>query len=172
MKENREERIASIVLIIFSAAYLTGAFLIPMPVLKQQLGPGGFPIAVGFGMLILACVYAWQQFRGGMAPKESEEEIERRAAIIGAEEKIEKKVDLRTMGFILGMMLLYAFFFEILGYAIATFLMFMAGVLYLDRRHLVRDGVIAVISSFFLYYVFTILLRVQLPAGPLKFLEF
>ena len=102
----------------------------------------------------------------------SEEEIEKRAAIIGAEEKIEKKADLRTMGFILGLMLLYAFFFEILGYAIATFLMFMAGVLYLDRRHLVRDGVIAVISSFFLYYIFTILLRVQLPAGPLKFLEF
>jgi putative tricarboxylic transport membrane protein len=172
MKENREERIASIVLIIFSAAYLTGAFLIPMPVLKQQLGPGGFPIAVGFGMLILACIYAWQQFRGGGAAKETEEEIERRAAIIGAEEKIEKKADLRTMGFILGLMLLYAFFFEILGYAIATFLMFMAGVLYLDRRHLVRDGVIAVISSFFLYYIFTILLRVQLPAGPLKFLEF
>ena len=65
MKENREERIASIVLIIFSAAYLVGAFLIPMPALKQQLGPGGFPIAIGFAMLILACVYAWQQFRGG-----------------------------------------------------------------------------------------------------------
>jgi putative tricarboxylic transport membrane protein len=76
------------------------------------------------------------------------------------------------MGFILGLMLLYAFFFEILGYAIATFLMFIAGVFYLDRRHLVRDGVIAVVSSFVLYYIFTILLRVQLPAGPLKFLEF
>ena len=172
MKENREERIASIVLVIFSAAYLTGAFLIPMPVLKQQLGPGAFPIAVGFAMLILSCIYAWQQFRGERTAKESEEEIEKRAVIIGAEEKIEKKVDLRTMGFILGLMLFYAFFFEILGYAIATFVMFMAGVIYLDRRHLVRDGVIAVISSFFLYYIFTILLRVQLPAGPLKFLEF
>jgi putative tricarboxylic transport membrane protein len=172
MKENREERIASIVLIIFSVAYLTGAFFIPMPALQQQLGPGGFPIAVGFAMLILACIYAWQQFRGEMMAKESEEEIEKRAAIIGAEEKIEKKADLRTMGFILLLMLFYAFFFEILGYAISTFLMFMAGVIYLDRRHLVRDGVIAVISSFFLYYIFTILLRVQLPAGPLKFLEF
>lgn len=172
MKENREERIASIVLIIFSAAYLTGAFFIPMPALKQQLGPGGFPIAIGFAMLILACVYAWQQFRGGKVAKESEEEIEKRAVIIGAEEKIEKKADLRTMGFILGLMLLYAFFFEILGYAISTFLMFMAGAILLDRRHLVRDGVIAVISSFVLYYIFTMLLRVQLPAGPLKFLEY
>ena len=172
MMENREERIASIVLIIFSAAYLTGAFFIPMPVLKQQLGPGGFPIAIGFAMLILACIYAWRQFRGGGAAKETEEEIEKRAAIIGAEEKIEKKADLRTMGFILGLMLFYAFFFEILGYAISTFLMFMAGTLYLDRRHPVRDGVIAVISSFVLYYIFTLLLRVQLPAGLLKFLEF
>ena len=172
MKENREERIASIVLILFSAVYLVGAFFIPMPVLKQQLGPGGFPIAVGFGMLILACIYAWQQFRGGAKEKETEEEIERRAAIIGAEEKIEKKADLKTMGFILVVMMFYAFFFEILGYAIATFVMFMAGVLYLDRRHIVRDAVIALISSFVLYYIFTTFLRVQLPAGPLKFLEF
>ncbi len=172
MKENREERIASIVLIIFSAAYLTGAFFIPMPALKQQLGPSAFPIAVGFGMLILACIYAWQQFRGGTTAKASEEEIEKRAVIIGAEEKIEKKADLKTMGFVLALMLLYAFFFEILGYAISTFLMFMAGTLFLDRRHPVRDGVIAVISSFVLYYIFTLLLRVQLPAGLLKFLEF
>jgi putative tricarboxylic transport membrane protein len=172
MKENREEQIASIVLIIFSLAYLVGAFLIPMPALKQQLGPGAFPIAVGFGMLILACIYALQQFRGAAPPKETEEEIEKRAVIIGAEEKIEKKADLKTMGFILGLMLLYAFFFEILGYAIATFLMFMVGAFYLDRHHLVRDGVIAVISSFVLYYIFTMLLRVQLPAGLLKFMEF
>lgn len=170
MKEN-EERIASIVLIVFSVAYLTGAFFIPMPALKQQLGPGGFPIAIGLAMLILSCIYAWQQFRGGRVAKETEEEIERRAAIIGAEEKIEKKADLKTMGFILGLMLLYAFFFEILGYAISTFLMFIAGTLYLDRRHPVRDGLIAVISSFVLYYIFTALLRVQLPAGLLKFLE-
>lgn len=172
MKEKREERIASIVLIVFSAVYLVGAFFIPMPALKQQLGPGAFPIAIGFAMLILACIYAWQQFRGRRMAKEAAEEIEKRATMIGAEEKIEKKADFKTMGFILGLMLLYAFFFEILGYAIATFLVFMAGTLYLDRRHPVRDGVIAVISSFVLYYIFTLVLRVQLPAGPLKFLEF
>ena len=172
MKENREERIASIVLIAFSVAYLVGAFLIPMPALKQQLGPGAFPITVGFGMLMLACIYAWQQFRGKTTAKETEEEIEKRAAIIGAEEKIEKKVDLKTMGFILGLMLFYAFFFETLGYAISTFVMFVAGTLYLDRRHPVRDSLIAVVASFVLYYIFTILLRVQLPGGLLKFLEY
>jgi putative tricarboxylic transport membrane protein len=170
MKENREERIASVVLVVFSAAYLVGGFFIPMPLFKQQLGPGAFPIAIGIGMLSLACIYAWQQFRNGTQAKETEEEIERRAAIIGAEEKIEKKADLKTMGFMLVAMLFYAFAFERLGYAISTFVVFMAGVLYLDRRHLVRDAVIAVVASFVLYYIFSVFLRVNLPAGPLTLL--
>ena len=170
MKENREERIASIVLVVFSAAYLVVGFFIPVPLFKQQLGPGAFPIAVGIGMLILACIYAWQQFRGGTKAKEEDEEVEKRAVIIGAEEKIEKKADLKTMGFMLVVMLFYAFAFERLGYAISTFVVLMAGVLYLDRRHLVRDAVIAVISSFVLYYIFSVFLRVNLPAGPLTLL--
>ena len=169
---NFEERIASIALVIFSSVYLVNAFLIPMPVLKQQMGPGAFPIAVGFGLLGLACIYAWQQFRGSAEEVLTEEEIERRAAIIGAEEKIEKTADLKTMGFMLVAMIFYAFAFERLGYAITTFVVFMAGVLYLDRRHIVRDAMIALISSFVLYYIFTIFLRVQLPAGPLKLLGF
>lgn len=165
---NIEDRIASIALIAFSSAYLVGAFRIPMPVLKQQLGPDAFPKGIGFAMLALSLGYAFQQFRGGGKAKETEEEIEKRAAIIGAEEKIAKKADLKTMGFMLVAMLFYAFAFERLGYAISTFVVFMAGVLYLDRRHLARDAMIVVIASFVLYYIFTVFLHVQLPAGPLR----
>ncbi len=164
MTKNREERIASIVLIVGSLTYLVGAFFIPMPTLKQQLGPDAFPKAIGLGILILSGVYAFQQFRGGVR------EDKERAAIIGAEEKVEGKADLKTMGFMLAVMLLYAFFFEHLGYAISTFLAFMAGCLYLDRRHLVRDAIIAVIASFVLHYIFSAWLRVRLPAGPLSYL--
>lgn len=170
MKQSTEERIASVVLIVGSLVYLTGAFFIPMPTLKQQLGPDGFPKAIGLGLLILSIIYAFQQFRGSMTAKEKEQEIEKRAAIIGAESKIEGKADLKTMGFMLVVMLLYALLFEYLGYALATFLAFMAGVLYLDRRHLARDAVIAVIASFVLQYIFSSWLRVQLPVGPLSFL--
>ena len=164
MDINREERIASFVVAAFSVAYFVGAFLVPVAPLKQQLGPGAFPKAIGVAMLALSAIYVIQQLRGGV--KEDEE----RAAIIGAEEKIQGKVNLKRIGFILVLMLFYAFVFERLGYAISTFVVFMAGVLYLDRRHLVRDGIVAVIASFVLYYVFTTILRVQLPAGPLKFL--
>jgi len=167
-EKNIDDRVASIVLIVLSSVYLVVAFLIPMPVLKQQLGPDAFPKAIGFAMLALSLVYAFQQFRGGGKAKETEEEIEKRAAIIGAEEKIAKKADLKAMGFMLVAMLFYAFAFERLGYAISTFIVFMAGVLYLDRRHLARDAIIVVIASFVLYYIFTVFLRVQLPAGPLS----
>jgi putative tricarboxylic transport membrane protein len=164
MTKNREDRIASIIVTTFSLAYFVGAFFIPVPPLKQQLGPNAFPKAIGLAMLILSTIYVIQQIRGGV--KEDEE----RAVIIGAEEKIQGKVNLKRIGFILVLMVFYAFVFERLGYAISTFVVFMAGVLYLDRRHLVRDGITAVVASFILYYVFTTLLRVQLPAGPLKFL--
>ena len=164
MNANREELFASLVAGAFSLAYLVYAFFIPMPPLKPQLGPAAFPKGIGVAMLILSGIYVFQQLRGGV--KEDEE----RAAIIGAEEKIQGKVNLKRIGFILVLMVFYAFVFERLGYAISTFVVFMAGVFYLDRRHLVRDGIIAVISSFVLYYIFTTVLRVQLPAGPLKFL--
>ncbi len=164
MNTNREGRIASFVAAAFSLAYFVGAFLIPVAPLKQQLGPDAFPKGIGVAMLILSAVYVLQQLRGGV--KEDEE----RATIIGAEEKFQGKVNLKRIGFILVLMVFYAFVFERLGYAISTFVVFMAGVFYLDRRHLVRDGIIAVISSFVLYYIFTSVLRVQLPAGPLKFL--
>ncbi len=170
MKQNREERIASLVLIVGSIAYLVGAFLIPMPTLKQQLGPDGFPKAVGLGLLLLSCIYACQVFKGRALDKAKAAAIEERAAIIGAEEKVEGATDWKTMAFMLAVMLLYAFFFERLGYALTTFLAFMAGCLYLDRRHWVRDTIIAVIASFVLQYIFSAWLRVQLPVGPLSFL--
>ncbi len=171
MKRNKEERIASLVLICASLVYLGGAFLIPMPTLKQQLGPDAFPKAIGVGLLLLSLIYAFQVFRARALDNAKADEIEKRAAIIGAEDTVKGGADLKTMGFMLGVMLLYAFSFERLGYAISAFLAFMAGCLYLDRRHLLRDTIIAVLASFVLYFIFTHFLRVNLPAGPLSVLD-
>lgn len=169
MRQKREERIASIVLIVGSLVYLLGAFLIPMPTLKQQLGPDAFPKAIGFGLLLLASIYAFQAFKAQAPDKAKTANIERRAAIIGAEDKVEGATDLRTMGFMLVILVLYALLFERLGYALATFLAFTTGCLYLDRRHWVRDTIIAVLASFVLQYIFSHWLRVQLPTGPLSY---
>jgi len=75
--------------------------------------------------------------------------------IIRAEEKIEKKADLKTIGVHSGLMLLYAFFLKSSGYAISTFLMFIAGYALLWTGVIqVRDGVIAVDIQFCSVYIF------------------
>jgi putative tricarboxylic transport membrane protein len=163
--EMKENRIASVVILLIALTYLAMAFFtIGQPASRQSLGPDALPKAIGFLMVLLSALYVLQSFRG--ASKEDEE----RAALIGADEKLASYVDIKTVGIMLGMMLIYAFLFEPLGYPIATFLMFIAGVFVLDRRHLGRDTIIAVIVSFGLYFAFGYLLRVQLPAGPLKLL--
>ena len=65
---------------------------------------------------------------------------------------------------------MYAALFEPLGYAITTFLVFSSGCWFLDRKHMKRDLIIAFIASFVLYFVFSLVLRVNLPAGPLRLL--
>jgi len=164
-REIKENRIASVAFVLFSVAYLVMAFLtIGQPASKQSLGPDAFPKVIGVLMLLLSAVYMMQSFRG------ASKEDEARAALIGADDKLQSYMDVRTVGIMLALMLVYAFAFERLGYPIATFLMFMAGVLVLDRRHLVRDSLIALVASFGLYFAFAYLLRVQLPPGPLAWL--
>lgn len=158
----KEERIASLVIVTLALAYLVGAFLIPQPMFKQQLGPDGFPKAIGLIMLFLGLIYAFQMFRGVVKVDE------KRAEIIGAEEKLEGKADFRKMGIMIALMIVYAFVFDFLGYAIATFLMFIASSLVMDRKHMLRDTIIAIVASFGLYFIFSLLLRVNLPAGLLE----
>lgn len=161
----KQDRIASIVFVLLALTYLTLAFVtIPKPSVLQILGPDVFPKAIGLAMLVLSGLYALQSFRGMV------HEDETRAVIIGAEEKVGSPIDLKTLGVMLILMLLYVFAFEPLGYPIATFLMFVTGIFILDRRHWVRDTIIAAIASFGFYFVFSFALRVQLPAGPLKWL--
>lgn len=161
----KQDRIASIAFFLFALAYFTMAFTtISKPTVLQILGPDAFPKAIGVAMLILSGLYVVQSFRGGAS------EDDARAAIIGADEKVSSRVDLKTIVLMLGVMLVYVFLFEPLGYPIASFLMFLAGIVILDRRHWKRDTVIAVIASFGFYFVFSLVLRVQLPAGPLRWL--
>ena len=157
------ERTAAVIMTVFSAAYLAGTyFLIPLPMIKQQVGPAVFPKAVGALLLLISMCNLYVQFRG------IAKEDEARAVIIGAEDKVETKADLKLMGIIIALMTAYAILFERLGYPITTFVVFIVGALVLDRKHMVRDVIIAIISSFGMFYIFTKLLKVTLPAGPLN----
>lgn len=162
--KKREERIASVIMTTFSVAYVIASwFAIPKSALRQVVGPDVFPKAVSGLMLLISVIYLAQQMRGIV--KEADE---KRAAIIGADEKVETKADLKTMGIMTLVMIAYAFLFEPLGYAVTTFLAFMVGIFIFNRKHLVRDMIIGLIGSFGMYFIFTLLLKVQLPAGILS----
>jgi hypothetical protein len=90
-------------------------FFIPHPTIKQQVGPSVFPKAVGILMILVSGLYFIQQMIG--LAKEADE---KRAAIIGAEEKVETKADIKTMGIMLAVMVAYALLFTPLGYALST----------------------------------------------------
>lgn len=167
MAAKRIERTASVVMTAFSAAYLAGAFLlIPIPMIKQQVGPAVFPKAVGFLLLGISLCNLFIQFKG------IAKEDEARAVIIGAEDKVETKADFKLMGIMIALMIAYALLFNPLGYAITTLLIFMTGVLILDRKHIPRDLFVGLVGSFGMYFVFTKLLKVALPAGPLSLIGF
>jgi putative tricarboxylic transport membrane protein len=161
-KVKKSDLVAGAIMALFSIAYLVGGLQIPQPAYKQQVGPSVFPLAVGALMLLLSVIYIIQQILGKI------KEDAARAEMIGAEEKVETKADLKTMGIMLLIMFAYALLFEPLGYPITTFLTFVAGALVLDRKHMVRDTIIAFIAGFGLYAVFAYLLRVNLPPGPLS----
>jgi putative tricarboxylic transport membrane protein len=164
----KAEKVASLVFTALAITYLIGAFMIKEPPLRQQLGPEAFPLAIGTFMLVLSLIYAYQQFR--VIPGKKSEEDEERAVIIGADEKVEGKIDFKVVGMMLALMLFYALAFEGLGFPLVTFLVFTTGVFILDRNHLKRDVFIAVIASFGIYMLFRFVLRVNLPAGVLAFL--
>ena len=141
------------------------AFFIKEPPLRQQLGPDAFPKTIGVMMLVLSLLYVRIEFQ-----RQPVKEDDERAAIIGAEEKLSDYVDYKTIGIMLALMLGYGLAFESLGYPLATFLMFMAGIYVLDLKHWKRDLIIAIIASFGIYFLFRYALRVNLPIGVLKFL--
>ncbi|HUX41674.1 MAG TPA: tripartite tricarboxylate transporter TctB family protein [Rectinemataceae bacterium] len=158
----REDRIASVLVALFSVAFLMGAFFtIKKPIYPQQLGPDGFPKAIGFLMTALSIIYLFQAFLGKI------KDDAKRAEIIGAEEKLEEKTNFKLMGLVLLDMVAYALLFVPLGFALSTLLALLVGILILDRKHLIRDLIISVVGSFGIYFAFTILLRVELPRGLL-----
>lgn len=162
----KAEKIASLAFTALAIAYLVGAFFIKEPPLRQQLGPEAFPKAIGVLMLFFALLYVRAEFM-----KQPAKEDEARAAIIGANEKLNANyVDYKTIGIMLALMLAYGLTFELLGYPVATLLMFSAGIFVLERKHWKRDLVIALLASFGIFFLFRLVLRVNLPAGILAFI--
>jgi len=72
---------------------------------------------------------------------------------------------LATPALLVAVLIGYLLVFDLLGYILATALAFVASAWVLGSRKLVRDVIIGVVLAIGIYYAFTELLSIRLPAG-------
>ena len=147
----RATRWVAIAIILLGAFYLWGALQIREATTYAAVGPRFMPNAIGIG-IILSGVWLFA-FPGAPPSPDSPQSV---------------ALDWLRIGLILGIVAAYIALFRSLGYVFATTLLVWSGAQVLgERRHFVRDGVIAVALAVTIYYVFSQLLRINLPPGPL-----
>lgn len=159
----KADRVAGGVGFVFSLAYLAMALQIPLlPFTGTLEGPRVFPIVIGV-MLALASLALLLK---GLREAPSDEDG-------GPAEPVEEEDDTLVqsptrLGVIIALLFGYILLFVPLGYIISTVLFVLAITMYLDSRHWIRNLVYAIVFPLAVYFVFTELLQVTLPAGPLS----
>jgi putative tricarboxylic transport membrane protein len=145
----------------FALAYLAAAFTIPEGSFSNAaVGPAVLPIVIGAALAVASLALAARGVLRG-APVENDPE--------GAEELDDNPAQSPArFAVVAGLLLGYILLFLPLGYVVSTFLFLFGTTMYLDRGRPVRNVVYSLLFALIVYYVFTELLTVVLPAGPLS----
>lgn len=115
--------------------------------------PGFFPLIVSIGLVVFGLVFLLEAF---FRPDD---------ALREAVSDEDEKTDWRKFGLLLLALLLYVFLLAPLGYIVATTLFFVGAAWVMGSRKVVRDLVVGLAFSAAIYFGFTELLSVRLPAG-------
>lgn len=149
----RAIRWVALVIIAFGLAYLWGGSLIRESTTYAAVGPRFIPTAIGIGITLSG---VWLFMAPGAPPEPESPQL--------------VSLDWLSIGLMFVLVVAYIAVFRVLGYLLATTILLWAGAQVLgDRGHLVRDGVIAVALTAGIYLVFSQLLGINLPQGPLPF---
>lgn len=142
-------------ILAYALFYIAMAFNIPSSSFSNAaVGPKALPIAIGGALTIAALALIVRRLRGsqedgGIAAGEMPPQNPVRFAVLVA------------------ILVGYVLVFVPLGYVISTFLFIVGVTMYLDRERPVRNVVYALVFSVVVYFVFSQLLGVTLPTGPL-----
>ena len=146
----------------FALAYLAATFAIPEgSFANAAVGPAALPAVIGAALAVASLALAARGVLRGV-PAREEPEVEEA-------EGLDDNPAQRPARFavVAGLLLGYILLLLPLGYVISTFLFLFGTTMYLDRRRPVRNFVYSLLFALVVYYVFTELLTVVLPAGPL-----
>ncbi|MEU0514827.1 tripartite tricarboxylate transporter TctB family protein [Amycolatopsis sp. NPDC006125] len=123
---------------------------------RGPVGPKAVPILVGSLLLLVSLLLARDVLRGGRGEAEAGEDVD-----------LDAPADWRTVLLLSGAFLANAALIDTLGFPLSSAIMFWGAAYALGSRHLVRDPLIAAGVSLVTWFVFTVLLGVPLPGGPL-----
>lgn len=148
-------RAAGFALLALGGVALYGTFQISRAVGYSVVGPAVVPLAVSVMLTGLGLIFI---LRTTVIPDRDLFEHAR------AEEAATHWPSVLLLG---GMLVAYAFALGPLGYIPATALFLPAGAWLLGSRHLVRDTAIGLALALVIYFAFTMVLGLRLPAGVL-----
>jgi putative tricarboxylic transport membrane protein len=144
-------------IIVVAAIYLRVDFALPSARIGDPLGPKAFPALVGGGLILsglLLVLETWSKRR-----RLQETRVEPRS-------RDQRHVALVLVGMIVWTGIYY-YVFETLGYPIATPIFLLGLLSYFNRGRYVTNVLVAVCFTAAVYLLFSILLGVPLPTGPL-----
>ena len=154
------ERVAAIVIVAFGAWFLWQASELRSGPGYAAVGPRVFPIIVGLGLLGSGAALLVAAFRGRAGGDETPAADDAAPPAIPA--------DWPTLGGMAALLAAYVLLFQPLGFILTSIAFLVAGAWALGSRSPVRDVVAAVLVSLVTYVVFTRLLGLELPGGPLE----
>ena len=146
------ERITGLVLLLFSGAYLLATLTMEEPSgLYAAIGPKAFPVLLAVSMAILSIMLI-----AGASKKDDEKKWSRK--------------ELVDTAVVVGLMLVYALVYEVIGFVIGTTVFLVVGMTVMGRsgkKYLPMNVLISLIFTAVLYLSFTRILDVPLPKGVL-----
>lgn len=150
------DRIILACTIVLALVYLYGTTLIPVLAIGDPLGPKAFPRLLGIIMLIAAALLALEMWRRRRRPAEDEP-----SSPIPFEWPV-----VQVLLCVTAWTGLYYFFFETLGFVLATFLYLLPLMAWFNRGKWIANIASSAGFVLIMYYVF-LKLEVRLPAGVL-----
>ena len=149
-------RIAAVAILVFAGVVFYEAIRVSEQGGLAPSQPGFFPMIVGVGLLVFGGVFLLQTT---LWP---DRELTKHAAESQAE------THWLSVGLVAAVLLVYVFVLGVLGYIVATALFFVTVAQIVGSHHLIRDIAIGIGLSVVIYFGFTELLGVRLPAGLLE----
>ncbi|ANC77099.1 transporter [Fictibacillus phosphorivorans] len=152
MQTGKFDRYASILFALLGATFLIESRNISKSAYGSEVGPNVFPFLLGLILILLSIKLFLESLKSIQKEKKKTEELQIKRFVI-----------------ILLASLFYAGTIEMLGYIISTSLFLYVSFQAMERGNWIKNGIIALAFSFFVYYLFVVVLEGSLPGMPIWF---